>query len=172
MAQRIEHTPFEWAVWNGRIVLFRRVSLKPLWGLCIFVAGYLAVLSVLIGVLIVVLGMPHHAKFSPIWAVPVGVVSLAFIYGFVKVFKAEQGFLLPCRFLRIGAGIQLACQTLCIPQPTAMGGTFAGSPTRWLMVLKPGRAPRRIVRVFSELDLLKINCALASSSSGTASLSR
>lgn len=163
MAQAIEHTPYEWSRWRGRVVLFKRVSLKPLWGLCVFAAGYLAVISVLVVVLLIVHGPPDRPLLPPTWLVLIAAVFIAFVYAFIKVYRSEEGVLVPVRVWRIGRGVKLACETLCIPQPTSMGGTLPGAPTRWLVVRKdesePDRASR-VVQVYHDLDLLMINLAL------------
>lgn len=161
MAERIEHTPFEWVVWRGRFVLFRRVTLKPIWGVCVFVAGYIAALALIFGVLLLISGAPEKTRFHPIWIAPVAVVSVVFAIAFVRVYKSDKGVLVPDRFWSVGTGVQLSCKTMSIPQPTTFGGTLPGYPTRWLVVEKPGGKTSRLKQVYHDLDLLKANLALA-----------
>ena len=170
MAEPINHTPYEWCLWCRRVVLFRRYALKPIWGLCLFVAGYLALTSLTAVILLMVFGLTENKRINALWAIPVFVLSIAFIYAFRKVYQAERGrVLLPRQAWRIGRGTQLSCQTLRIPLPTSMGGTLPGYPSRWLMVDKHGREPRRLIQVHDEPDLLKINCALAGRQTGPVS---
>ncbi len=90
-----------------------------------------------------------------------GLVAIFFVASFRKMYRAEQGLLIPQRVWRIGCGVRLTCQTLRLPQPTSMGGTLPGPPSRWLMIEKPGGKQSRLLQVYHELDLLKINCALS-----------
>ena len=161
MVEAIASTPYEWTRWRGRVVLFKRVSLKPLWGLCVFAAGYFAALSVLAAVMMIVQDASYMSVLSPARLVLIALIFVAFTYAFVREYRSGEGLLLPVRLWRIGRGIKLAVQTLRIPQPTTMGGTQPGAPMRWLVVTNGDSEPRRIVQVYRDLELMRVNNALA-----------
>ena len=162
MAEPIQYTSYEWYRWRGKVVLLRRQSLKPIWGLCIFLACYLA-LGALAITIVLSIEEPagHHVNVSPVWTALICFVSICFVYGFVRAYKTDEGILIPLRVWRIGIGQKLACQIFRDPQPTGMGGTLPGAPIRWLVLMRRGEMQLRLRPIYHEPDLLKINLALA-----------
>ncbi|MFN3168886.1 MAG: hypothetical protein ACE37H_17690 [Phycisphaeraceae bacterium] len=161
MAEPIEHTPYSWCVWHQRLVLFKRYSLRVVWGILLYVSSGFA-----IGMITPIAIVLSQRPIRDVWEIVLFcvftiIVGACFSYVFYRCFKAGRGFDIPVRLLRLDWGNRFACETFRDPRPTGMGGTLPGYPVRWLVVRKANGKTTRLVQVHEEPDLLKINCALA-----------
>ncbi len=160
MARSIEHTPYEWVVWRRRFVLLRRMSLRPWWGLLLYLSvGTTATVLIPVAMVLSQTGLKEGWSILPFGLAWVLVGSML-TWAFYRMFRADKGFSLPVRVWRIGAGHQLKIETYRDPQPTTMGGTQPGTPLRWLVVVRQNGRVSRLVQVHHEVDLFKANLVL------------
>jgi len=167
MAERIEHTPYSWCVWHSRVVLFKRCTLRVVWGIMLYASSGFA-----IGMITPVAVVLSQQPIRDVWEIVLFcvfmiIVGSCFSYVFYRCFKAGRGFDIPVCLMRLGSGYRLSCQTFRDPRPTGMGGTLPGYPMRWLVIHKANGKAVRLVQVYEEPDLLKVNCALQSMSTNS-----
>lgn len=161
MAQVIEHTPYAWAIWRDRVWLFRRFSLRYWWAFCLYVSVPMSVSPLLIQAVALSSPSEYSIWLGLLFGVGYVVVGAVISYGFYRLFKADHRVLIPTRAWRVGSGVQLSTESFKLPQATLMGGTLLGSPTKWLVVNSGTGKQTRLVQVYHDPELLKVNVALA-----------
>lgn len=160
MAERIEHTPYSWRTWRSRVVLFKRFSFRVFWGIMLYASSGFA-----IGMITPIAVVLSQRPIRDVWEIVLFcvltiIVGSCLSYVFYRCFKAGRGFDFPVRLLGVDSGYRFACQTYRDPRPTGMGGTLPGYPMRWLVIHKATGKAIRLMQVYEEPDLLKVNCAL------------
>ena len=158
MRERIEHTPFAWERHGDRVVLYRRKSLRIVWGIGMFTAH---LYTVALTPIIADVTDQVYPGLSKILAPLAFIAWIGLCYVFYRLFTKDPAVWRPWHDLQVNCGTRILLETRRIPVPTMMGGTLPGPPTHWLYIERYNRSRQELGRVLGEPDLSDVNLALS-----------